>query len=87
MRKNIDISNESVTAIAIQAVNKKYTIKINDKVKSWLSLWYGDIGTILGIIERENCKEGNLVHVIFPETDKHYSYRQSFNSVDLIVVT
>jgi hypothetical protein len=57
-----------------------------DKVKSHLSLWKGDIGTVSGIIKREDCKAGDLVHVIFPETDKHYAYQQSFNSKDLIVV-
>jgi hypothetical protein len=61
-------------------------MKVKDKVKSRLSLWSGEIGTISGIIERENCKEGDWVHVIFPETDKHYAYQQSFNSKDLIVV-
>lgn len=60
-------------------------MNIQDKVKSRLSLW-SDIGTISGIIKRDNCKEGELVHVIFPETDKHYAYQQSFNSIDLILV-
>lgn len=61
-------------------------MKVGDKVKSRLSLWSGDIGTILGIIERDNCKEGDWIHVLFPETDKHYRYQQSFNSRDLIIV-
>ena len=61
-------------------------MKVKDKVKSHLSLWGSDIGTISGIIERENYKEGDWVHVIFPENDKHYGYQQSFNSKDLIVV-
>ena len=64
--------------------NKK--IKIKDKVKSYLSLWSGDIGTVSGVLERDSCKEGDWIHVIFPETDKHYSYQQSFNSKDLIIV-
>jgi hypothetical protein len=66
-------------------------MKINDKVKSHLSLWKDTPGTVSAIIpiwsiEKENCKEGDLVHVIFPETDKHYGYQQSFNSKDLIIV-
>lgn len=65
---------------------KIITMKIKDKVKSHLSLWRGDIGTITSIIKKENCKECDLVHVIFPETDKHYAYQQSFNSKDLILV-
>lgn len=58
-----------------------------DKVKSSLSLWKGDIGTISGIIKRENNTQGDLVHVIFPETDHHYGYQQSFSSKDLIILT
>jgi hypothetical protein len=61
-------------------------IKVKDKVKTRLSMWRGDIGTVSGIIDRENYKYGDLVHVIFPETDKHYGYQQSFDSKDLIVV-
>ena len=61
-------------------------MKVKDKVKTRLSLWSGDIGEVLGIIERENCKKGDLVHVVFPETDKHYAYQQSFNRKDLIIV-
>ena len=61
-------------------------MNIKDKVKSSLSLWSGDIGTISGIIKRENHKEGDWIHVVFPETDKHYAYQQSFNSRDLIIV-
>ena len=66
-------------------------MKVNDKVKSRLSLWKNDIGTISSIIpiwsiNKENCKEGELIHVIFPETDKHYGYQQSFNSKDLIII-
>jgi hypothetical protein len=58
-------------------------MKVKDKVKSRLS---GNIGTVSGIIKRENCKEGDWVHVIFPETDKHHGYQQSFNSKDLIII-
>ena len=54
--------------------------------KSRLSLWNGEIGTVSGVIEIENKKEQHWVHVIFPETDKHYAYQQSFNSKDLIIV-
>lgn len=66
-------------------------MKDKDKVKSRLSLWKGDIGEISGIrtiwsIDEPNKKVGEHVHVIFPETDKHYAYQQSFNSKDLIVV-
>jgi hypothetical protein len=61
-------------------------MKVKNKVKSRLSLWSGDLGTISGIIEREGCEQGNWVHVIFAETDKHYAYQQSFNSRDLIIV-
>jgi hypothetical protein len=66
-------------------------IKIGDKVKSNLSLWKGDIGTVSGIIpiwsiDKEDCKIGDYVHVIFPETDKHYSYQQSFDSKNLIKI-
>jgi hypothetical protein len=31
-------------------------------------------------------KAEHWVHVIFPETDKHYAFQQSFNSKDLIIV-
>ncbi len=66
-------------------------MKIKDKVKSRLSLWSGDIGEISGIIpiwslEEHDKKVGEYIHVIFPETDKHYAYQQSFNSKDLIIV-
>ena len=61
-------------------------MKLNDKVRINLSLWKGNIGTVSGIIERENCKDGDLVHVIFPETKINYAYQHSFNSVDLIVI-
>ena len=49
-------------------------MKTKDKVKSRLSLWSGD------------KKIGEHIHVMFPETDKHYAYQQSFNGKDLIVV-
>ena len=57
-------------------------MKVKDKVKSSLSLWNGDIGIVSGIIpiwsiEKEDCKIGDYVHVIFHETDKHYGYQQS----------
>lgn len=66
-------------------------MKIKDKVKSRLSLWSGDIGEISGItpiwsLEESNKKIGDYVHVVFPETDEHYAYQQSFNSKDLIIV-
>lgn len=66
-------------------------MKVKDKVKSHLSLWRGDIGMVSGIIpiwsiDKEDCKIGDYVHVIFPENDKHESYRQSFNSKDLVLV-
>lgn len=60
-------------------------MKTGDKVKSSLSLWSGDIGTITGIVDVEG-KDYKWVHVIFPETDKHYSYQQSFSSKDLILI-
>lgn len=62
-------------------------MKTKDKVKSRFSLWSGDIGTISGIIKMEDSKSGDLVHVIFPENDKHYGYQQSFYSKDLLVVS
>lgn len=66
-------------------------MKLKDKVKSRLSVWSGDIGEISGIVpiwslDEPNKKVGEHIHVIFPETDKHYAYQQSFNSEDLIVV-
>ena len=66
-------------------------MKIKDKVKSRLSLWKDDVGEISGIVpiwslDEPDKKVGDYVHVIFPETDKHYAYKQSFNSKDLIVV-
>jgi hypothetical protein len=61
-------------------------MKVKDRVKSHLSLWSGEIGTVSGIIKRENCKEGDFVHVVFAETDKHYGFQQSFNSKDLTIV-
>jgi hypothetical protein len=61
-------------------------MKVKDKVKTHLSLWKGEIGTITGMIEIQDKKAEHLVHVIFPETDKHYAFQQSFNSKDLIIV-
>ncbi len=61
-------------------------MKQGDKVRSHLSLWKGGTGTISGIVDRPECLSGDLVHVIFPETDKHYGYQQSFNSKDLVLV-
>ena len=66
-------------------------MKLNDKVKSRLSLWSGDVGVISGIVpiwslDEPDKKIGDYIHVVFPETDKHYAYQQSFNSKDLIVV-
>lgn len=62
-------------------------MKIKDKVKSRLSLWSGDIGTVSGIVKREGCESGDWIHVIFPESKKHYGYQQSFNSKDLTILT
>lgn len=61
-------------------------MKIGDNVKSNLSLWNDALGTISGIIERKDNPLGDWVHVIFPETDKHDSFQQSFNAKDLIIV-
>jgi hypothetical protein len=61
-------------------------IKINDKVRSHLSLWKDTLGTVSGIIEIKDGSQGNWVHVIFPETDKHHGFQQSFYSKDLIIV-
>jgi len=61
-------------------------VKVKDKVESHLSLWRDTLGTVSGIIERPECPQGDWVHVIFPETDKHYVFQQSFNSKDLIIV-
>ena len=66
-------------------------MKVKDKVKSRLSLWSGDVGEISGIIpiwslDGLDKKVGEHIHVVFPETDKHYGYQQSFNSKDLIVI-
>ena len=66
-------------------------MKVKDKVKSRLSLWSGDIGEVVAIhpvwdFENSDKQIDTYVHVVFPETDKHYAYRQSFYSKDLIVV-
>lgn len=61
-------------------------MKVGDTVRSPKSLWAGDIGTISGIIEREKDPYGDLVHVIFPENDKHHAYQQSIDSKDLTVL-
>lgn len=74
-----------IAMIAVQKIDNK-AMKINDKVKSHLSLWKDTLGTVSGIIERPESTEGDLVHVIFPETDKHYGFQQSFNSKDLVIV-
>jgi NADH:ubiquinone oxidoreductase subunit E len=60
-------------------------MKVKDKVKTHLSLCKGEIGTVTGMIEIQDKAE-HWVHVIFPETDKHYAFQQSFNSKDLIIV-
>jgi len=60
-------------------------MKVGDKVKSHLSLWQDVPGSISGIIERPECPEGDLVHVIFPETEKHYAFQQSFDSKYLTI--
>lgn len=67
-------------------------INIGDRVKSNLSLWKDDVGIVSNIIpiwsiNEENIKIGDYVYVIFPETDKHYSYQQSFNSKELIKIS
>lgn len=61
-------------------------MKIGDKVRSSYSLWKDVAGTISGIIKRENHEQGDWVHVIFPETEKHYAFRQSFNQKDLVII-
>lgn len=65
-------------------------VKLKDKVKSKLSLWSADVGIVSGIIPiyklDSDIQIGEYVHVIFPETDKHEAYQQSFNSKDLIIV-
>lgn len=61
-------------------------MKINDKVRSHFSLWKGDVGTIIGIIKDDKDEKNDWVHVIFPETEKHYAYQQSFYCRDLIIV-
>lgn len=65
-------------------------VKLKDKVKSRLSLWSNDIGVVSGIIPIYKLDSaiqiGEHVHVIFPETDKHEAYQQSFNSRNLIIV-
>lgn len=53
-------------------------MKIGDKVSSPRSLWSGDIGTITGMID-------NLVHVLFPENEKHYAYQQTFYKENLVI--
>lgn len=60
-------------------------MKIGDKVRSSFSLWSNDTGTIIGIIDIED-KDYKWVHVLFPETDKHYAYQQSFCSNNLSIV-
>lgn len=60
-------------------------MKINDKVRSSQQLWKDSDGTIVSIIERSGDSKGDLIHVVFPETDKHHAYRQSFHSVDLVI--
>lgn len=64
----------------------KIDMEIGDKVRSSSSLWSNEIGTISGIIKIEDDKDNNLVHVIFPETDNHSAYQQSFHSNNLIIV-
>ena len=65
-------------------------MKLKDIVKSRLSLWSGDVGIVSGIIPiyklDSDIQIGEYVHVIFPETDKHEAYQQSFNSRNLIIV-
>lgn len=51
--------------------NLNELFKVGDKVESPKSLWFGDIGTVFGVVD-------NLVHVIFPENSKHYAYQQTF---------
>lgn len=61
-------------------------MKLNDKVKSHKSLWKNELGIISGIIERPESLQGDWIHVIFSETDKHYGFQQSFDAKDLIIV-
>lgn len=58
-------------------------LKIGDKVNSSKSLWSNEIGTVSGVVEMNDGKD-LLIHVIFPETEKHYAYQQSFYEKDLI---
>lgn len=60
-------------------------MKTGDKVTSHLALWKDCEGTIAGIIDVEG-KDYKWIHVIFPETDKHYAFQQSFNSKDLRII-
>jgi len=62
-------------------------LKSNDKVKSHLSLWKGDIGTVWGIVEVDDGEKDDMIWVIFPETEKHTAYRQLIDSRYLTVVT
>lgn len=50
-----------------------------DKVRSSSSLWSGDIGTIWRYVSDD------LIWVIFPETDRHDAYQQSFTKNQLIL--
>lgn len=56
-------------------------MKVGDEVTSNLSLWKGDVGKISGIVDIHN-----LVHVIFPENDRHYGYQQTFYKENLRIV-
>lgn len=59
---------------------KTYRImREGDKVKSSLSLWSGDIGIVWSYVSDD------LIWVIFPETDRHESYQQSFTKNQLIL--
>lgn len=67
-------------------------IKVGDKVRTSSSLWKGDIGEVSGIIPKYSIDDDNnqitgyLAHVIFPETDKHEEYQQTFDIDKLIKV-
>lgn len=55
-------------------------IKIGDKVTSHLSMWKNEIGVVSGVISKD------VIHVIFPENDKHYGYQQTFSEKNLRLI-
>ena len=63
-------------------------MKIGDKVRSSFALWQDCDGTVSGIVKREDGDiNHDWIHVIFPETDKHYGFHQSFYRINLRVVS